>query len=349
MAQYYQFSYLTIAGTMSDTTNGLLCAYPDEYAPWGSQLVRMPYRNKTCVQTGHFFVYKRRVPAAEDYWTTVRESILLRRGWVLQEWLLTKRLLWYTSKGLFFECHTGVMRTEYRETIWVENAKPDLQSQLRLKGSFHFGSPSILDFWYRALELYSSCHLTKPGQDRILAVAGIAKETGLILANKVRREAVVDGVHHEVYEVYVAGLWLRDLHHGLIWEEDHSAPPCTTKVDQAPSWSWASLVTPVKCAERDEGTKKELKVTGLCLRRRDSHDHPPDYVIEKGWMARRLESTNGGIGERARFDPTNMFACLHTRGKVRTVHVRGYLEIESYLETAATATAYGKHPTFPCQ
>ncbi|KAH8912991.1 HET-domain-containing protein [Coniochaeta sp. PMI_546] len=327
MAQYYQFSLLTIAGTMSDMADGLLQPYPDESAPWGSSLVQLPYRDKTGAPAGNLFVYKRQVPVADDYWAAVRESILFRRGWILQEWLLSKRLLWYTSKGLFFECHTEGARSEYAEQVMVANARSDLRSQLQLKGSFHFDSASILDVWYSAIEVYSSCQLTKPDQDRILAVAGLAKEVGLILADKLR-ERVVDGVHHEVY---VAGVWLRDIHRGLLWEEDHAAAPCTTRVDQAPSWSWASLMTPVRWAEKDKEGKEALKVVGLCQKRRSSHDHQPEYVVDKGRALGRSD------GRRAEFDPTNMFACLHVRGTLRTSDSLRYdskgLPLESHMRS----------------
>lgn len=218
MAQYYQHSLFTVAGTMQDMKNGLLQPYSEDAAPWGPNstlgLVRLPYRDRTRgEQAGHFFVYRRQVPVVDDYWATVRKSNLFTRGWILQEWLLSKRLVWYTPRGLFLECHTDGPRTEYQERILAENAQPHLRSQLQLKGSFYFDNIDILDFWYKTIEHYSSCELSYPNKDRIEAVAGLAKEVGRVLANRAR-EAVVDGVHHETY---LAGLWLRGLHHGLLW------------------------------------------------------------------------------------------------------------------------------------
>ncbi|RMZ88043.1 hypothetical protein DV736_g4729, partial [Chaetothyriales sp. CBS 134916] len=339
MAQYYQFSQLTIAGTMDDMTSGLIHPYPEEYFPWESNLVLLPYRDRSGAQDGHVFVYKRRVPVVQDYWAAIRDSHLFRRGWILQEWLLSKRILWYTSHGLFFECATDGPRTEYKERILVENARPNLQPHLHLKGSFHYDNAFILDSWYRVIEQYSSCNLTKPDQDRILAVAGLAKEVGQILTQRMRK-AVMGGVNHEMY---MAGLWLRDLHHGLLWEEDYSAPPWKRSVTQAPSWSWASLMTPVRWAQKDKEAKQELRVLGFCQTSQDSHDHEPEYVVEGGWPVQRLSNNSSGM-RRTTFDPTNMFTCLHIRSKLHTVHVRGYLEKESDLKKAAAATAYGTIP-----
>ncbi|KAH6855075.1 hypothetical protein B0I37DRAFT_401923 [Chaetomium sp. MPI-CAGE-AT-0009] len=340
MAQYYQHSLFTVAGTMKEMDNGLLQPYSEDDSPWGpNMLVRLPYRDRTGEQAGHFFVYRRQVPVVNDYWATVRESILFRRGWILQEWLLSKRLLWYTPKGLFFECHTDGARTEYQERVLAENAQSDLRAQLQLKASFYFDNIGILGFWYRTIELYSSCDLTKPDKDRILAVAGLAKEVGRILADRTG-EAVVDGVHHETY---LSGLWLLDLHHGLLWEEDHSAPPWTTAVDTAPSWSWASLMMPVRWPDKDTEGQKGLHVTGLCLTPQGGIPHRPEYTIERGRWAVQRPHGHTAAAQRAPFDPTNMFACLHIRARLCTVHVRGYLGAEGNAKAAA-ATAYSTRP-----
>ena len=182
-AQYYQFSLLTIAGTMQNMENGILHPYQDGFIPWESRLVRLPYRDNTNANISYFYVYTRKVPPVDDYWSPIRESILFRPSWILQEWLLSKRLVWYTSQGLFFECQHDTPRTDAQEMFQLERAKPELQSHIQLKLSFHVSNANILDFWYHALEVYSECQLSKPGIDQILAITGIAKEVGRILAN----------------------------------------------------------------------------------------------------------------------------------------------------------------------
>jgi hypothetical protein len=348
MAQYYQFSLITIAGTMSNMENGLLNPYLYDSTPWASKLVQLPYRDKTHAQAGFFYIYRREVRLVDDYWASVRSSPLFRRGWIFQEWLLSKRLLWYTPRGLFFECHTDIPRTDCQERIELETAKPDVQSYLQLKASFNSTSASILDFWYHALEIYSACHLTKPDQDRILAVAGLAKVVGQILINPKQEVAMEVEVQNGIY---LSGLWLYDIHHGLLWEEDHSSQPWTTRVNDAPSWSWASLMTKVKWPERNQRTQEAFRVTGVCLWRRGRHERP-EYMVVGKRVFQRLDDTcpeniAGGL-QRVLFDPTNMFSCMHIRGKLHTVHVRGFLETEENLYTAAFSTAYGTIPT-SCQ
>ncbi|KAH9206013.1 hypothetical protein DL95DRAFT_397216 [Leptodontidium sp. 2 PMI_412] len=336
MAQYYQFSVFTLAGTAEDMTGGLLQPYAKDEIPWTSKLVRLPYRDKNKNMAGNFYCFRRRLPVVEEYMDQVWSSILFRRGWILQEWLLSKRLLWYTPHGLFFECQQELPRSYDQSQLTFTRANSDLQAYLRLKASFHFSNVDILSFWYPVLEVYSGQHLTKPELDRILAVAGLAKEVGSILANPGRLPSLENNTQNEVY---VAGLWLRDIHHGLLWEEQHTTKSWSSKVEEAPSWSWASLITLVRWPERSKGTKNKFNVTGLCFERKTRHDIP-DHLVFDGCRLRPYIA----MTERPTFDPTNMFSCLHIRGKLHTVHVRGYLETDENLKNAALSTSYSPVP-----
>lgn len=83
MAQYYQYSLFTLAGTADDMTDGLMVTYPEEKAPWASSLVRLPYRDQTSAVDGYFYAYKRRTPLVDEYMEQVRSSILFQRGWLV--------------------------------------------------------------------------------------------------------------------------------------------------------------------------------------------------------------------------------------------------------------------------
>jgi hypothetical protein len=254
----------------------------------------------------------------------------------MQEWLLSKRILWYTSHGLFFECHTNLPSTDGQEAINAELAKPDQLPLLKLKASFHFANSPILDFWYRVLELYSASYLTNPNKDRILAIAGLSKEVREIL----KRPEQQVGVDFEAQgDIYLSGLWLSDLHHGLLWEEDHSAEPWTTRLSSAPSWSWSSLLTPIKWPERSTNVQRACKITGVCLQRQNHEHGNPEFSVNG--------TTLGATSELQVpiFDPTNMSACLHMQGKLCIVHIRGYLGTTENLHTAAFSTAYSPIPT----
>src|SRR5690606_2401043 len=126
--------------------------YREDTVPWGGKLVRLPYRDHLEIQRGHFYVYRRHKRLVDDYLASVRESALLRRGWILQEWLLSKRILWYTLSGLFLECRSEMPMTLSGERLKLDMAGAALRAHLEMKRNFHFTNPKIMEFWYRALE-----------------------------------------------------------------------------------------------------------------------------------------------------------------------------------------------------
>jgi hypothetical protein len=351
MAEYYQLSLLTIAGTNLNMNNGLLSPSASESLstgepgntgepsstsyriPWENKLAQLPYRDETGTQSGVFYAYRRKARLVDDYWALVRGSHLFSRGWILQEWLLSMRVLWYTQKGLFFECRTEGPRTECGEKIELDVAQADMKSHLQLKASFNSANKSILDFWYNILEVYSACDLSKPGQDRMLAVAGLAKEVRKILRP-------IDAKN----EFYLSGMWFNDLHRGLLWEEHHASTSWTRRVDGMPSWSWASLMTQVRWPKSSQGVKEAFRLTGICMRRPNRHEKP-DYAVQGKQILQAFSDAepdaSAALLQSPSFDSTNIVSCLHIRGRLATVHVRGYLETEEKLNTAAFFTAYG--------
>ncbi|KAG7284445.1 hypothetical protein NEMBOFW57_010818 [Staphylotrichum longicolle] len=76
--------------------------------------------------------------------------------------------------------------------------------------------------WYRTVEQYTVRAITKQF-DILPAIGGLAS----------RFEALVG-------DRYVAGLWVKDLHHGLLWTVEGPIQPGEQRF-RAPSWSWASV------------------------------------------------------------------------------------------------------------
>jgi hypothetical protein len=69
-----------------------------------------------------------------------------------------------------------------------------------------------LDKWYLMVGAYSRLELTKPESDRIVALAGIASETGDALREADHRN------RRTVQLTYTAGSWMRDIQYALLWE-----------------------------------------------------------------------------------------------------------------------------------
>lgn len=44
---------------------------------------------------------------SRDYKNAISRSDLLRRGWVYQEWILSRRIVAFADFGLFLQCETG--------------------------------------------------------------------------------------------------------------------------------------------------------------------------------------------------------------------------------------------------
>jgi hypothetical protein len=107
MAEYYQFAWLTIAATQRTTSGGLRGESRPTDIP---RLARLPYRNSRGQQHGYFYLQAADPEAiAGDYRENVSNSDLLKRGWVCQEWHLSRRILSFSSAGwgIFMQCKNG--------------------------------------------------------------------------------------------------------------------------------------------------------------------------------------------------------------------------------------------------
>jgi hypothetical protein len=169
-----------------------------------------------------------------------RSHPLFRRAWVLQERLLSKRLIFFEQDELVWECRNR--RTcecrgldSYMNKSWGE------ERPLTLANRYLKSSHSDLYGWWRyfVLEEYARLSLTF-GKDRLPALSGLA--TRVIM---------------ETGDTYIAGLWKKDLALGLLWHSKHaSSNPSSRTFDweidyeklstcsaeyRAPTWSWASI------------------------------------------------------------------------------------------------------------
>lgn len=132
------------------------------------------------------------------------ENRWLDRGWTLQEWILSPRVLHIDSMTLW-DCFDGYAN----EMNHRHMGKPFL-----VRNPTQFSAGISWDFLVRE---YSKRKVTREA-DRLPALAGLAaryaRETG---------------------HTYLAGLWREDLPRSFVWKGLGSANGC------APSWSWASL------------------------------------------------------------------------------------------------------------
>lgn len=230
MHEVYSHSYCTIAATASaDSHQGLFrhratqFLYPSEIEiPWLSG-------------TGKYQLID------YDFWSSqIQDQPLHRRGWVVQERLLSRRVLHFSSQQLVWEC---------RELDAAEKYPGGLPMVLATSGGALFKGLDpqkdgarirriseedphpkfyIYEIWNKIVKAYSRSLLTF-GDDKLIALSGIAKRQQL-----------------EMNDQYIAGLWLKLLPSQLLWSirgcrQIDNTPSVRPEKYRAPSFSWASV------------------------------------------------------------------------------------------------------------
>ncbi|KAG4253144.1 hypothetical protein FPRO03_07104 [Fusarium proliferatum] len=158
---------------------------------------------------------------------------LLKRGWVFQERLLSPRVLYFGDKQVFWECFTeqrcetfphGIPHlgrpksqclsiiTDHRNRTLAADERPTL---------------SIAREWEELVKIYTDCKLTEAG-DRLHAIEGVA-----------------DLFREAFHDTYAFGLWKTELTRQLSYYVRSPRKEVPSHY-VAPSWSWASLQSPVK-------------------------------------------------------------------------------------------------------
>lgn len=171
----------------------------------------------------------------EDTATTMLlDSPLLQRGWALQERLLSCRVLYFTASSMTWECSSSFTTFDTVGRIGKALRLPFAQETTLSNHNAHLSvlparlPQEYMIMWKDIVREYSKRKLTF-AQDKLPALAGIASK-------------VAERTGH----TYVAGLWLQDLLPiGLLWSRDFATIPLSRPQYRAPSWSWASIDSPV--------------------------------------------------------------------------------------------------------
>jgi hypothetical protein len=237
MVNVYSEAYITLfADRARDDEEGFLGPRTfQDNEPLALSLRIQPGHDKTLpvlIRTPAMYSY-----SAHDFNHRVEKSILSERGWILQERLMSTRILHFGSEQTCWECRTtvdqedGMVTNGRRE--WLTGAHNALKK-----------ASSDDNYWRQVAEAYSRRQLTQHS-DKLPALSGIAAAIS----------AVREG------DVYLAGLWKNSLLFDLTWrtewgkwdagDVDITKPPNY----RAPSWSWASIDGPIEhkyCLENAE-------------------------------------------------------------------------------------------------
>lgn len=231
MQQYYQNAFLTISAlSAAGSHDGFL----------------KPRAPKPVFKLDQENLYLR--TQYPDWDNVMKQSPLAKRGWILQEQLLSARILHFGKDELFWECQTcskresNITEQEAREFVFLRGRlwKPILSDIQNLPISPF----EAITRWFIVVQEYSRRNLTKR-DDKLPAISGLASLVQKATGYK-----------------YLAGLWEEEIKRSLLWEKDWSfgrklapdfrtlSPPLTRAQTQpsgylAPTWSWVSADGPV--------------------------------------------------------------------------------------------------------
>lgn len=169
------------------------------------------------------------------YFNDIEQAPLNKRGWVVQERYLTRRQLSSAKRQFYWECHELSASEEFPYGHPVIKANDSISifkpNEIPPKPSLYSerGAHTRLG-WAQLVELYSGCQLTR-ASDKLIALSGLANQ-----------------LQNNVSDVYVSGLWTKDLCQQLCWEPPYmsSSPRTTTQGRIAPTWSWANFDGPIR-------------------------------------------------------------------------------------------------------
>lgn len=134
--------------------------------------------------------------AIYDYDTILSNNPLLLRSWVVQERILSKRMVHFSSSQIFWECSLKTASELHPDHITIN---PD-RATTAMKDVLEGRATPNCQVWKSMLIGYTGCRLTF-SSDRLAALQGIAQAFGS------------DGLSGR----YLAGVWERDFLQQLSW------------------------------------------------------------------------------------------------------------------------------------
>ncbi|KAI1115763.1 heterokaryon incompatibility protein-domain-containing protein [Nemania sp. NC0429] len=226
MAHVYQGSYFTIAATSSaHGGGGLFLDLPVSTI----KVTRDDHEGVKPMTQGILpdacFI-RQPIASRQAIWN----SPLTKRAWVLQEQILSNRLIHFTNEQMYFQCHDEL---ESEDGTICDKGFNSLQGTARVSegeigmGKRDFSKPiAAIGTWWSWVTEYSSRALTFH-KDRMAAIAGIVKYYG----DRTAQEPIL-------------GLWKDTIWYDLGWHVESDLASISHDhpyISNIPRWSWLSI------------------------------------------------------------------------------------------------------------
>ncbi|KAI1162109.1 HET-domain-containing protein [Nemania serpens] len=222
MGKVYRHACINLAATRAESGRTGL------YAPRNPDVMSSgPFRIDNGVLKGVFVAVEDALGANWGYWDReVQLAPLNSRGWVMQERVLSPRVVHFAAGQVFWDC-AGLTASEGvpgglvapGKAMWIGYKQ---SSSLFIPDPDEAVREEIFGEWSFIVNAYTNCQFTF-NSDKLIALAGIAEH-----------------LHHVLGYEYLAGLWSRQMELQLCWFVARKEPPATRN-HIAPSWSWASV------------------------------------------------------------------------------------------------------------
>ena len=267
MADVYSSSYLTLAVTHG--ADGQQGCFSTRWTRGNGNLdlPRMKFKAVTIAfklseegRGGHVLVRHSHHLAHDDIWslTFVSKEIspLLTRAWVLQELLLSNRILHFHAEEMVWECRgcsaceCGILNSPSSPNASISGSANSMLSdnkQLFIENSVFYQAFREMSLrslfwrmcapdtsqemknlnWFRIISQYVKMDLTKEA-DRIVAISGLANTAS---------------TNRSSSDTYLAGIWEENLGESLLWTVPCAHRRIITRSPRSnnPTWSWTSI------------------------------------------------------------------------------------------------------------
>ena len=231
MAMVFQNASVTISATFG--VDGTAGCFSDFEVPLTVDIIDPTLESAQSAIPKCDTVYLRRFPSE---WASIRQAPLNKRGWVLQESVLSRRNIHFAKDQIYWSCLTrvrsgdGVLNCPSESSRWAHGRRQPPSIGLTL---YKPTAPAeeLYIAWFDIIEDFSRRSLTK-SPDKFAALAGVTTA----FRSKMGDETLV-------------GIWKDDIHAGLIWKAMSPSKPVDPSLQSIPSWSWASLDAPIEAPE----------------------------------------------------------------------------------------------------